>query len=43
MSRMDAYLNEANRALSENNPQEADEYMDRVDKELSTLQSFLGR
>jgi serine/threonine-protein kinase len=43
MNRMESYLGEANRALSENDPQAANQYMDRAEKEVATLQTFLGR
>ena len=43
MNRMNAYLNEADRALSQNDLQAANDNMDRAEKELSTLESFLGR
>ena len=43
MNRMTSYLNEADRALSQNDLQAANDNMDRADKELSTLETFLGR
>ena len=43
MNRMDSYLAEANRALGQNDLQSADQFMDRAEKEVSTLQTFLGR
>lgn len=43
MNRMNAYLNEADRALSQNDLQAANDNMDRAEKEISTLESFLGR
>jgi serine/threonine-protein kinase len=43
MNRMTAYLNEADHALSQNDLQAASDNMDRAEKELSTLETFLGR
>jgi eukaryotic-like serine/threonine-protein kinase len=43
MNRMNAYLNEAERALSQNDLQAANDNMDRAEKELATLDTFLGR
>ena len=43
MNRMNAYLNEANAALSQNDLQTANDNMDRAEKELATLNTFLGR
>jgi serine/threonine-protein kinase len=43
MNRMNNFLGEANHALGQNDIQAANEYMDRADKELATLDSFLGR
>jgi len=43
MNRMTSYLNEADHALSQNDLQAANDNMDRADKELSTLETFLGR
>ena len=43
MNRMNAYLNEANSALSQNDLQTANDNMDRAEKELATLNTFLGR
>lgn len=43
MNRMDSYMAEANRALGQNDIQAANQYMDRAEKEVSTLQTFLGR
>jgi serine/threonine protein kinase len=43
MNRMTSYLNEADRAFSQNDLQAANDNMDRADKELSTLETFLGR
>jgi serine/threonine-protein kinase len=43
MNRMNSNIGEANRALEQNNAHDADEYMDRAEKEVSTLEKFLGR
>jgi serine/threonine protein kinase len=43
MNKMNSYLNEANRALSQNDVQTANEYMDRADVEVANLEKFLGR
>ena len=43
MGRMNSYLDEADRALNQDDLQAADQYMDRAEKEISTLQTFLGR
>jgi len=43
MSRMNGDLSEANRALNQEDPRTANDYMDRADKEASALESFLGR
>ena len=43
MSRLDNDMNEANQALNRNDPATANQYMDRADRELATLESFLGR
>ncbi|HEX3435862.1 MAG TPA: serine/threonine-protein kinase [Pseudacidobacterium sp.] len=43
MNRMNSSMSEANRALEQNNLQTANEYMDRAEKDLATLESFLGR
>ncbi|AXC11130.1 Serine/threonine protein kinase PrkC, regulator of stationary phase [Acidisarcina polymorpha] len=43
MGRMNAHLNEANRALNTNDLQAASDDMARAEKELSTLETFLGR
>ena len=43
MNRMNSYLSEANRALDQNDLSAANDYMDRADKETSSLESFLGR
>jgi len=43
MSRMDSFLTEADRAIGQNDLQTANDYMDRADKEVSRLETFLGR
>lgn len=43
MNRMNNFLGEADHALSQNDLQAANDYMDRADKEVSTLETFLGR
>ena len=43
MDRMDNDLGEANRALNQNDLATAKDYLDRADKEVSKLESFLGR
>ena len=43
MKRMNAYLNEANNALKQNDLQAANDNMDRAEKEIATLNAFLGR
>ena len=43
MNRMNAYMSEANNALKQNDLQAANDNMDRADKELATLNTFLGR
>jgi eukaryotic-like serine/threonine-protein kinase len=43
MSRMDNFLAEANRSLNQNDLVSAKDYLDRADKEVSKLESFLGR
>jgi len=43
MNRMNAYLNEANSALGQQDIQAANDNMDRAEKELATLNTFLGR
>jgi serine/threonine-protein kinase len=43
MNQMNAHLNEANRALDLNDLQAANDNMDRAERELLTLQKFLGR
>jgi hypothetical protein len=42
MNRMNGYINEANSALQRNDLQSANKNMDRADRELSTLNTFLG-
>ena len=41
-NRMNSAMNEANAALGQNNLQAANDYMDRADKEVSTLEKFLN-
>ena len=43
MNRMNSYLNEADRSLSQNDVQGAQDEMDRAEKEISNLRTFLGR
>ncbi len=43
MNRMNSDLREANSALDRNDLQAAKDYMDRADREISTLEQFLGR
>jgi eukaryotic-like serine/threonine-protein kinase len=43
MNRMNAYLDEANDALNRNDLQAANDNMDRAEKEITTLNTFLGR
>jgi eukaryotic-like serine/threonine-protein kinase len=43
MNRMNNDLGEANRALGQKDLETANEYLDRADKELSKLESFLGK
>ncbi len=43
MNRMNNDLGEANRALGQKDLQTANEYLDRADKEISKLESFLGK
>lgn len=42
LNRMNTAMNEANRALSQNDLQTAGSYMDRADTEVSTLEKFLN-
>jgi eukaryotic-like serine/threonine-protein kinase len=42
LNRMNSSMSEASRALGQNNLQAANDYMDRADKELSTLEQFLN-
>ena len=42
-NRMNSYLNEADRALSQNDIETAQTEMDRAEKEIGTLKTFLGR
>ena len=43
MSRMNTLLGEAERAISAGDLNAAKEYMDRADREVTTLEKFLGR
>ena len=43
LNRMNAYISEANRSLNEGDLESANANMDRAEKELSTLETFLGR
>jgi serine/threonine-protein kinase len=43
MNRMNAYMSEANHALNQNDLQAANDNMDRAEKEIATLNTFLGR
>ncbi len=43
MNRMNSDLREADSALGRNDLQSAKDYMDRADREISTLEQFLGR
>ena len=43
LNRMNSYLNEAKTALNQNDVQTAQEEMDRAEKEISNLKTFLGR
>jgi serine/threonine-protein kinase len=43
MSRMNNFLSEANHALDQNDLNAAKDYMDRADREITTLEKFLGR
>ncbi len=43
MNRMNAYLSEANNALNQHDLQAASDNMDRAEKEIATLNTFLGR
>jgi serine/threonine-protein kinase len=43
LNRMNSYMNEADRSLSQNDVQGAQDEMDRAEKEISTLKTFLGR
>ncbi|QNI33785.1 protein kinase [Alloacidobacterium dinghuense] len=42
LNRMNSSMSEANRALGQNDLQAANDYMDRADKEVSTLEKFLN-
>lgn len=43
MNRLDYDLSEAKRALDQHDPAAASQYMDRADKELATIENFLGQ
>jgi serine/threonine-protein kinase len=43
MNRLNSFMNEADRALQQNDVAAANEYMERADTEISTLERFLGR
>jgi serine/threonine-protein kinase len=43
MNRMNNYLGEANRALGQKDLETANDYLERADKEISKLESFLGK
>ncbi len=43
LNRMNSYLSEADRALSQNDIQQAQDEMERAEKEIGTLKTFLGR
>ena len=43
MNRMQSLMNEANRALGQNDLQTANDYMDRADAEIAKLEKFLGK
>jgi serine/threonine-protein kinase len=43
LNKMNSFLGEAKNALSQNDLQSANEYMDRADTEVATLEKFLGR
>jgi flagellin-specific chaperone FliS len=40
---MNSFLTEANNALSQNDVQAANEYMDHAEAEVANLEKFLGR
>ncbi|HEX8711898.1 MAG TPA: protein kinase [Terracidiphilus sp.] len=42
MSRLNNDMNSANQALNRNDPSSASQYMDRAERELNTLETFLG-
>lgn len=42
-TRLNNDMNQANQALSRNDPATANQYMDRAERELSTLETFLGQ
>jgi serine/threonine-protein kinase len=43
MNRLNNEMNEANRALNQNDPGTANQYMERAEKDLAILENFLGR
>lgn len=43
LNRMNSYLTEANNALSQNDLQAANDYMDHAETEVANLEKFLGR
>ena len=43
MNRMNSDLGEANRALGQKDLETANDYLERADKEISKLESFLGK
>jgi serine/threonine protein kinase len=43
MNRLNNEMGEANRALNENDLETANQYMDRAERDLATLENFLGR
>jgi serine/threonine-protein kinase len=43
MNRLDSDLREAHTALAQNDLKAAGEYLERADKETTTLEKFLGR
>lgn len=43
MSRLNNDMNSANQSLNRNDPASANQSMDRAERELGTLESFLGR
>jgi serine/threonine-protein kinase len=43
LNKMNSFLTEANNALSQNDVQAANEYMDHAEAEVANLEKFLGR